>query len=286
MRSDLHALYPKIYSGVLETDILADIEDVQFDKWFEDMDDARRNQFILSADIRGIEAFEVLYEIKADPSTEDAEFRRRRVLSKMLMRIPFTWRFLLQYLKQIDAEYKARLYNNKYLVMIESAGFTKTQINMLYNALRQIIPANMLLGFKSIVEGLTATVPVSIAAPMTVTRVELPWLEEKLVAEVVPAAGLMTVERATLPVYYPPEADPDDTDAAYFIGPGGEVTAAYITTANGPERVYISTTYAPPKPPAGLRPAIFIDPATGTAAGEAYITTTNGPERAYINRSW
>ncbi len=160
MRSDIRSLYPSIYRGVLETDILADIEDLQFNNWFSEMDDARNNQFILTADIRGIEAFERVYEIQANPSEEDIEFRRRRVLAKMLMRIPFTWRFLLQYLRQVDEGYTAALYHDEYLVIIQGRSFSPATRAMLFDALRQIVPANMGLGFEQTAETLTCAIKI------------------------------------------------------------------------------------------------------------------------------
>lgn len=111
MRSDLHALYPPIYNGVIETDILADIGDAQCNEYLLHMDGARRNHFVLTADERGIVMFERVLEITADPSTEDLEFRRRRILNRLRMRPPFTFRFLLQRLDDLigEGKYKAWL---------------------------------------------------------------------------------------------------------------------------------------------------------------------------------
>lgn len=108
MRHDLHELYPTIYKGVLETDILADIGNRQFERWFSQADAARKNQFVLTADLLGIEAFERIYEIKADPTTEDLPFRRQRILNRMRMRVPFTFPFLLERLDELIGEGKYR----------------------------------------------------------------------------------------------------------------------------------------------------------------------------------
>ena len=113
MRSNLRSLYPAIYNDVRETGILADAGDVQFNQWFMEMDDARRNQFVLTADVRGIELFERIYEIKADPATEGLEFRRDRILNRMQMRIPFTFRFLLRRLDELIGKDKYRAWLGK-----------------------------------------------------------------------------------------------------------------------------------------------------------------------------
>lgn len=111
MRSDLHGLYPSIYNEVLETDILADVGDIQFNEFFALMDNARKNQFVLTADERGIAAFERIYEIRADPAIENLEFRRERLLNRIRTSPPFTFRFLLQRLDEIigAGKYKAWL---------------------------------------------------------------------------------------------------------------------------------------------------------------------------------
>ena len=71
---------------------------------------------MLTADVRGIEAFERIYEIKANPATEDLEFRRQRILNRMQMKVPFTFRFLLQRLDDLigPGKYKAWLGNGKW----------------------------------------------------------------------------------------------------------------------------------------------------------------------------
>lgn len=101
MRSNIGSLYPTIYNGVLETDILTEIEDKQFNKYFEHMDTARRNQFVQTADVQGIEDTERIYRIRANPQTEDLDFRRQRLLLRMQTAPPFTMPFLRERLDKI-----------------------------------------------------------------------------------------------------------------------------------------------------------------------------------------
>ena len=101
MKSNLNGLYPNIYQGVKETDALSDLGDVQFNHYFTEMDTARDNQFALSADATGIIGLELIYGIRANPATESIEFRRQRLLGRMQMKVPFTFRFLLQRLDEV-----------------------------------------------------------------------------------------------------------------------------------------------------------------------------------------
>lgn len=54
------------------------------------------NQFLLTADEYGISRWEKMFRIMANPAAEDLEFRRQRLLNRMQMKVPFTFRFLLQ----------------------------------------------------------------------------------------------------------------------------------------------------------------------------------------------
>ena len=111
MRSDLQNLYPPIYRGILETDLLTQAGDTQFNQYFSEMDDARKNQFALTADAAGLTALERIYEIRANPATDDVEFRRQRLLNRMRLKVPFTFRFLIQRLDDVigAGAYKAFL---------------------------------------------------------------------------------------------------------------------------------------------------------------------------------
>ena len=100
MKSDLKALYPVIYRGIVETDALSAIGDKQFDDWFGHMDQAYRDQFVMLASPRGLSWLERVYEIRATAG-EDMDFRRQRLLVRMNTVPPFTIRFLRERLDEI-----------------------------------------------------------------------------------------------------------------------------------------------------------------------------------------
>lgn len=108
MQSNLRSLYPSIYRDVSETDALSDIGDAQFNQYFTEMDNARKNQFALTAGKHGITMLERIYQIKANPAIEELEFRRQRLLGRMQLKVPFTFCFLLQRLDEVVGAGKYR----------------------------------------------------------------------------------------------------------------------------------------------------------------------------------
>lgn len=100
MKSDLQSLFPKIYSGVLETDVLSRVGDKQFNDWFTHLEQAGKDQFVALAGSTGLSWLERVYEIRATPE-EDIDFRRQRLLLRMNTLPPFTIRFLRERLDEI-----------------------------------------------------------------------------------------------------------------------------------------------------------------------------------------
>lgn len=99
--SDIRSLFPNIYDGVREADVLADIENGTMDILYEEIERGLYNTFVLHADILGIEAFEEMLNIQASPETEDVEFRRARILNRLSTKAPLTYRWLVGRLESI-----------------------------------------------------------------------------------------------------------------------------------------------------------------------------------------
>lgn len=87
---NLQDYVPKIYEDILEMDELIDAEQELFDEVIENGNQVADNAFIISSDVERIRQYEKLLKIKANPSTEDLDFRRERVLNRMSTRAPFT----------------------------------------------------------------------------------------------------------------------------------------------------------------------------------------------------
>lgn len=83
---------PDIYDGIKETDELTETVAVELDE----LDNARKRvdveQFIMTASEKFIRMRERGYDIRADPSIESLDFRRRRLIVRQSTRLPITQR--------------------------------------------------------------------------------------------------------------------------------------------------------------------------------------------------
>lgn len=91
-------------------------EDPEFRIAWEGIDRVFINQYVLTADIYGIDRWEKMFRILADPATESLEFRRQRILNRMQMRVPFTFRWLKMRLDDLigAGKYKVWLATGQY----------------------------------------------------------------------------------------------------------------------------------------------------------------------------
>lgn len=86
--------FPSIYDRVLEIDELSKVENKLFAVALEKMNQVWSNQFIATSDISGIETYEKMLGIIANPATENLEFRRSRIANRFSMSPPFTMPWL------------------------------------------------------------------------------------------------------------------------------------------------------------------------------------------------
>ena len=86
--------FPSIYDNVLEIDELSKTENKLFSIALEKLNQVWSNQFIATSDISGIENYEKMLDIVANPATESLEFRRSRVANRFSMSPPFTMPWL------------------------------------------------------------------------------------------------------------------------------------------------------------------------------------------------
>jgi hypothetical protein len=144
-----------------------------------------------------------------------------RVIAKMLMRIPFSWRFLLQYLKRLGPDYSAELLADKYLVVLKVGRDASDQVISLREIVRQIIPANMGIGIEY--PEMPFTLPVNSGIGPSYTQTVLPWIPPgEFEAEVHPASGMANIQTTALPEL------PDVPRKAYVMGEDGVVSELYV----------------------------------------------------------
>ena len=141
----LNSYVPSYYRKVDEMESLMEVEQSIVDEYQVNMLIAFQNTFVLTADILGIELFETMFSIVANPSTEDLEFRRQRILNRMTTSPPFTLRFLKQKLDAIIGEgrWKVTMDYANYTLYIEASAVNQNWYTELEFTINQIKPCNI-----------------------------------------------------------------------------------------------------------------------------------------------
>lgn len=137
--------FPRFYDGYVEIDAIIDTEDKAFEEIGVNFRRAINNQFIKLADETGISAYEVLFDVIADPSTETLEERRDRLLNRVSVILYYTTIFLRN---RLDSLIGAGLYNliidyDNYTLYLESAAKNQLYYNEIAVLMSNIKPCNI-----------------------------------------------------------------------------------------------------------------------------------------------
>ena len=137
--------FPRFYDGYVEIDAIIDTEDKAFEETGVNFRRAINNQFIKLADETGISAYEVLFDVIADPSTETLEERRDRLLNRVSV-IPYYTTIFLR--NRLDSLIGAGLYNliidyDNYTLYLESAAKNQLYYNEIAVLMSNIKPCNI-----------------------------------------------------------------------------------------------------------------------------------------------
>lgn len=142
----LGSFVPHIYKDVTEMDAIIDAEQRQLSSAQTEASQAFANTFVLTANYEGIEMFEMMLGIIADPTTESMEFRRQRVLNRITLAPPFTFRFLKKRLDDIIGKgaWNAHVDFNNYTLYVESSALNQNWYQELEFTINQIKPCNII----------------------------------------------------------------------------------------------------------------------------------------------
>lgn len=124
------------------------VEQDEFDRLTLLGNEAFDDNFVLSAHLQGIQNYERILNILADPETESIEFRRQRILSRLAGIGPFTKFYLIKFLNAAVGAGNYRLAINvyeEYNVMLRLSDDKLALEAEIKSYLRQMIPANMTL---------------------------------------------------------------------------------------------------------------------------------------------
>jgi len=143
--SDIKQYLPNIYDAILEFEGLIASENTLFDNLDTETEKVRDNQYILTADIDGIIAYEKMLNIIPKPATETIEFRRQRIINRLSMVPPFTFRFLKQRLDEIIGvdRYTASIDYPNYTLYIESSAENQEWFHEILVMVTKLKPANI-----------------------------------------------------------------------------------------------------------------------------------------------
>jgi len=143
--SNLKQYFPSVYDGVYETDQIISAENDRFDRFNDARDKVLRNQYVLTADEQGIEAYERIFGILPNPEKENLEFRRQRILTRISMTIPFTEVFLRNKLDEMIGvgKYKLSIDYDRYEIKIEATAAFASWYHEINVFMGKIKPVNM-----------------------------------------------------------------------------------------------------------------------------------------------
>lgn len=143
---NLKSFVPRVYNDVVEMDAIIDTEQERMTESQAEMNQAFANTFVLTANYEGIEMFEFMLGIVANPSTESLQFRRERILNRITLAPPFTFRFLKKRLDDIIGKdaWKASVDFNNFVLYVESSAMNQNWYQELEFTINQIKPCNII----------------------------------------------------------------------------------------------------------------------------------------------
>lgn len=141
----LKSFVPNTYKDIVEMDSILNSEEKLMDITRREMAAAFSNTFVVTSDEAGIAVFEGMLNILAKPQTETLEFRKQRVLNRMAMSPPFTFRFLKKKLDEIigTGSWDAYIDFANYTLYVESSASDQNWYHELAFTVNKVKPCNM-----------------------------------------------------------------------------------------------------------------------------------------------
>lgn len=138
----LKDLMPDYYTDVLEMNKLLEIEQFELDAFKILVEEQQRNQFVMTADERGILLWETFVGIKYD-STIDLESRRYNILARLMPPKPITIRYMRELLGLLNIDAKLIVDHLNYHVTVEMQTTDQQATIRLKQLLEGLLPANL-----------------------------------------------------------------------------------------------------------------------------------------------
>ena len=136
---------PQIYKGFTEMEDLIAVEDNILDEAENEKKNLEDNQYVLTANEYGIEQYEDMLDIIPNPAVETLQFRRDRIINRLSMTPPFTFRFLKKKLDEIIGvgKWKAYIDFSTYTLYVESSASNQIWFEEIIITMSNLKPANI-----------------------------------------------------------------------------------------------------------------------------------------------
>lgn len=136
---------PQIYKGFTEMEDLIAVEDNILDEAENEKKNLEDNQYVLTANEYGIEQYEDMLDIIPNLAVETLQFRRDRIINRLSMTPPFTFRFLKKKLDEIIGvgKWKAYIDFSTYTLYVESSANNQIWFEEILITMTNLKPANI-----------------------------------------------------------------------------------------------------------------------------------------------
>lgn len=136
---------PQIYKGFTEMEALITLEDNILDAAENEKNNLENNQFVLTANEYGVTQYEEILNIIPNLAVETLQFRRDRIINRLSMSPPFTFRFLQNKLNEIIGvgKWTAYIDFSNYTLYVESSASNQIWFEEIIITMINLKPANI-----------------------------------------------------------------------------------------------------------------------------------------------
>lgn len=145
MSKPLKDYLPPVLLTTCEFPLLCYGEQPEFDALVSGVTEVLDAQFVMTAPLRGIERYEMIFGLSAK-DTDTLDERRARILAKMNRSLPYTIRRLRQMLESLCGTngYQVDLYHDAYRMVVSLLDSVEGNQDAVAELLRGVMPANIL----------------------------------------------------------------------------------------------------------------------------------------------
>ncbi|MET1928406.1 putative phage tail protein [Enterococcus faecium] len=165
----LKELLPNWYEGIVETDVLMDVEQKLFDDLEAQINLAQSNQYVSTADAKTIAIYEQMLGIVTDP-LDSLDLRRFRVLTRLTTQKPYTMRYLQEVLSSFGDPAELTMFYNEYRLLVEMNFEKLGQVSEIEYIFRTVVPANILVDAQNELKAKVPKTQLFMASGMTNTE--------------------------------------------------------------------------------------------------------------------